>query len=146
MSDLLYLYEYKLLSWNNDDSCSFLTRFQTMNDDSQKYKETLQALQILGFDLEEKMNILKIIASILHLGNIKVYEHKETCKIKNMSTVHIAADVIQNTNICLKYMNKKNILVPSLTVSYNTSCLTPVTINNYFSKSIFLIHGFYQNN
>lgn len=108
-----------------------------MNEDSQKYKQTLQALQILGFDLEEKMNILKIVASILHLGNIKVYEHDKTCKIKNMSAIHIAADVIRKTYICLKYTKKrkKNISVLGLTGSYNTSCLTPSII--FFQSQYF---------
>jgi len=68
--------------------------FQTINEDSKKYKETLHALQILEFNLEEKMDILKIIASILHLGNVKVHEHDQMSKIENISTIRIVADVI----------------------------------------------------
>lgn len=64
-----------------------------MNEDSDKYKETLQALQVLEFDLEEKMNILKIIASILHLGNVQIYENDHVCKIENIGTVQLVADV-----------------------------------------------------
>lgn len=64
-----------------------------MNEDSNKYKDTLQALQVLEFDMEEKMNILKIIASILHLGNIKIHKSNHVCKIENIGTVQLVADV-----------------------------------------------------
>lgn len=64
-----------------------------MNEDSNKYRETLQALQILEFDLDKKMDILRIIASILHLGNVKVYERDGICKIENVGMIRIVADV-----------------------------------------------------
>ncbi|VVC31610.1 P-loop containing nucleoside triphosphate hydrolase,Myosin head, motor domain,IQ motif, EF-hand [Cinara cedri] len=85
--DIDYLY---LRTENN------LTSFddQIENEDTQKYKETLQALQVLEFDLEEKMDILKIVASVLHLGNIKVRRCGEVCKIENNSTIRIVCDLL----------------------------------------------------
>lgn len=64
-----------------------------MNEDSTKYRETLQALQVLEFDLDKKMDILRIVASILHLGNIKVYERDGICKIQNVGIIRIVAEV-----------------------------------------------------
>lgn len=40
------------------------------------------------------MDILKIVASILHLGNVKVLERDQMSKIENISAIRIVADVI----------------------------------------------------
>uniref|UniRef100_A0A1A9USI7 Myosin motor domain-containing protein n=1 Tax=Glossina austeni TaxID=7395 RepID=A0A1A9USI7_GLOAU len=37
----------------------------------EQFKETIQAMQVLGFDPRQISDILKILSSILHLGNIK---------------------------------------------------------------------------
>ncbi|XP_050532975.1 unconventional myosin IC [Daktulosphaira vitifoliae] len=63
-------------------------------EDSIKYRETLEALQVLEFDLDEKMNILKIVASILHLGNIKINQCDGKCKIDNTSTMRIVTELL----------------------------------------------------
>lgn len=39
------------------------------------------------------MDVLKIIASILHLGNIKFHKRDEICKIENIGTIRIVAEV-----------------------------------------------------
>uniref|UniRef100_A0A1A9USQ1 Myosin motor domain-containing protein n=1 Tax=Glossina austeni TaxID=7395 RepID=A0A1A9USQ1_GLOAU len=39
--------------------------------DREQFKETIQAMQVLGFDPRQISDILKILSSILHLGNIK---------------------------------------------------------------------------
>lgn len=49
------------------------------------------------------MNILKIIASILHLGNVRFYESDGICKIENIGTIHVAADVIILTFTLISY-------------------------------------------
>ncbi|XP_003247139.1 unconventional myosin IC [Acyrthosiphon pisum] len=67
---------------------------ETINEDSKKYKETLHALQILEFNLEEKMDILKIVASILHLGNVKVHERDQMSNIESISTIRIVAELL----------------------------------------------------
>jgi len=40
------------------------------------------------------MDILKIVASIMHLGNIKVHERDQMSNIENISTIRIVAEVI----------------------------------------------------
>ncbi|XP_050424752.1 unconventional myosin IC [Adelges cooleyi] len=65
-----------------------------VDDDAIKYKETLKALQVLEFDLNEKMDVLKIVASILHLGNLVVNEYEGKSKIQNDGTTRIAAELL----------------------------------------------------
>ncbi|KAL5243514.1 hypothetical protein ACI65C_010924 [Semiaphis heraclei] len=84
--------DYLYLRTDKSDNDGF--EHETINEDSKKYKETLNALQILEFNLEEKMDILKIIASILHLGNVKVHEHDQMSKIENISAIRIVADLL----------------------------------------------------
>ncbi|XP_027849458.2 unconventional myosin IC [Aphis gossypii] len=81
---------------------------ETINEDSNKYKETLNALQILEFNLEEKMDILKIVASILHLGNVKVLERDQMSKIENISAIRIVADLlgVPKNDLILALTNK----------------------------------------
>lgn len=40
-------------------------------DDYERYQEMVGALKTLGFSEEEKIGIFKIIAALLHLGNLK---------------------------------------------------------------------------
>lgn len=40
------------------------------------------------------MDILKIVASILHLGNVKVHERDQMSNIESISTIRIVAEVI----------------------------------------------------
>ncbi|XP_025411842.1 myosin-IB [Sipha flava] len=85
---------YEYLRTDKNDSCDSFEDHQTFDEDSKKYKETLQAFKTLEFDLEETMDVLKIIASILHLGNVKVRAHDEICKIENIGTVFLVADLL----------------------------------------------------
>lgn len=43
-------------------------------DDLKNFDETVTALSLLGFTETEQDNMLKILASVLHIGNIKFHE------------------------------------------------------------------------
>merc|ERR550539_1802848 len=41
-------------------------------DDQEEFEKTLESLKLLGFSDEDSRNIFRILASILHLGNVKI--------------------------------------------------------------------------
>lgn len=46
------------------------------------FEETLQALNILGFGRSDQKNMFKILAAILHLGNVVINNEDEGSNIK----------------------------------------------------------------
>ncbi len=58
--------------------------------DAEDFQALLSAMQILGFNNEEINNIFKILASVLHLGN--VYFHRKNLK-HGVEGVEIGSDV-----------------------------------------------------
>jgi len=40
--------------------------------DAEQFNETVQAMTVLGFSIQQIADIVKILAGILHLGNIQV--------------------------------------------------------------------------
>lgn len=40
--------------------------------DADQFNETVQAMMVLGFSIQQIADIVKILAGILHLGNIEV--------------------------------------------------------------------------
>lgn len=50
--------------------------------DSDTFDETIQALNILGFSRSDQENIFKVLAAILHLGNVVVNKEDESCSVK----------------------------------------------------------------
>jgi len=58
--------------------------------DADQFNETVQAMTVLGFSIQQIADIVKILAGILHLGNIEVSkkykdgneeEDTESCEI-----------------------------------------------------------------
>ena len=43
-------------------------------DDAKEYAETLQAMQVIGIDDGTKLEILKLVSAVLHIGNINFVE------------------------------------------------------------------------
>ncbi|KAK9892692.1 hypothetical protein WA026_021547 [Henosepilachna vigintioctopunctata] len=66
----LYLDDPKNFSYLNHGSCLYIEGV----DDYQKYQEMVEALKMLGFSEEKKYGVFKILAAILHLGNIMFEE------------------------------------------------------------------------
>ena len=59
-------------------------------NDRDDFEALTSAMQVLGFTNEERETIFKILASILHLGNI--YFHRKQLKM-GMEGVEIGSDV-----------------------------------------------------
>ncbi|XP_076333523.1 LOW QUALITY PROTEIN: unconventional myosin-Ie-like [Tachypleus tridentatus] len=52
-------------------------------NDSKDFQETMKAMDVMGMTEENKMNVLKVVAGILHLGNITFLEHENYAVIEN---------------------------------------------------------------
>ncbi|CAA7050109.1 unnamed protein product [Microthlaspi erraticum] len=58
----------------NQSRCIELERM----DDSKEYHETRKAMDVVGINLEEQESIFRVVAAILHLGNVEFGKGKES--------------------------------------------------------------------
>uniref|UniRef100_A0A8C0F4D3 Unconventional myosin-Id n=1 Tax=Bubo bubo TaxID=30461 RepID=A0A8C0F4D3_BUBBB len=61
---------------------------------SQKFKAVADAMKVIGFKQEEIQTVYKIVAAILHLGNLKFSVDGDTPVIENSKVVSIIADLL----------------------------------------------------
>lgn len=70
----------------HQDKFAFLNQGVSPNvdgvDDLESFEETVQALVTLGFSWKDQENMFKILAGILHLGNIGIFKNDEGSAIK----------------------------------------------------------------
>ncbi|TKR94098.1 hypothetical protein L596_008431 [Steinernema carpocapsae] len=52
-------------------------------DDSKEFRETLHAMSVVGIDDERQVQILQLVAAVLHLGNIGFVEHNNYAAVEN---------------------------------------------------------------
>lgn len=71
-------------------------RLQT-KDDNEDFKLLLSSMQILGFNYEEQDTIFRLLASILHLGNI--YFHRKVLAVRSGIKSAIQSDYESNNGI-----------------------------------------------
>ncbi|KFK40409.1 hypothetical protein AALP_AA3G369800 [Arabis alpina] len=97
-------------------------------DDSKEYKKTLEAMDIVGISLEEQEAIFRVVAAILHLGNIEFAkgEEPDSSVPKDEKSKHylkIAAELFMCDEQALEDSLCKRIMVtPEETIS---RCLDP---------------------
>ena len=100
------------------------TKLKNVND-SQMYKETIDCFRINDFTEDEISSVLKIIAGVLLLGNIKFIQKGKKCDIENNYVVK---------NICELFQCLEEDLVKALTAKINVingeSIESPLTIEN----------------
>ena len=94
-------------------------------NDSQMFKETMECFQINDFTKEEIDNILKIVAGVLLIGNIKFVQKGKKCEIENMDLLKNICDLLQ----CVQ-----EDIVKALTLKINVinkeSIESPLTMEN----------------
>ncbi|GAN08510.1 conserved hypothetical protein [Mucor ambiguus] len=56
-------------------------------DDAQEYQSLSKSLDIMGLEEKEKLDLFRIVASILHLGNISVTDYRDRADIKDFAAV-----------------------------------------------------------
>ncbi|KAG7219369.1 hypothetical protein INR49_019075 [Caranx melampygus] len=49
-----------------------------MSEDDEMFDETLEAMEIMGFNEEERMGMLKVVSTVLQLGNIKFEKERNS--------------------------------------------------------------------
>ncbi|KAF3419816.1 hypothetical protein E2986_08715 [Frieseomelitta varia] len=92
--------------------------------DTQDFKALLSAMQVLGFTSEEQDTIFKILASVLHLGN--VYFHRKQMR-HGQEGVEVGSDAEIRWAAHLLQVNSDGIiraLTTKTTVSRQASCLS----------------------
>ncbi|KAI8646804.1 P-loop containing nucleoside triphosphate hydrolase protein [Parasitella parasitica] len=63
-------------------------------DDAEEYKNLSKSLDIMGLSEKEKVDLFRIVASILHLGNISVTDYRERADIKDFAAVERACHIL----------------------------------------------------
>ncbi|XP_050073338.1 unconventional myosin-Va isoform X3 [Anopheles maculipalpis] len=123
------------LMLDHQDKFHFLNQGESPNinklSDKDQFEDTLTALKTLGFDDGEIGDIMKVIASVLHLGNV-VFNHRqksqsqevdsEACSIaSNDLHLNVACDILQ-----LDRAELRKWLVTRQIESMNDSVLIPM--------------------
>nr|XP_040220188.2 unconventional myosin-Va isoform X4 [Anopheles coluzzii] len=123
------------LMLDHQDKFHFLNQGQSPNisklSDRDQFEDTLGALKTLGFDDAEIGDIMKVVASVLHLGNV-VFNHRqksqtsevdsEACSIaSNDLHLNVACDILQ-----LDRSELRKWLVTRQIESMNDSVLIPM--------------------
>nr|VDD29098.1 unnamed protein product [Brassica oleracea] len=94
-------------------------------DDSKEYAKTREAMGIVGISLEEQEAIFRVLAAILHLGNIEFTNGEETDSSvpKDNKSLKIAAELFMCDEQALEDSLCKRVMVtPEETIS---RCLDP---------------------
>ncbi|KAG1459764.1 hypothetical protein G6F46_005039 [Rhizopus delemar] len=63
-------------------------------DDREEYLNLVKALDIMGLSEKEKLDLFKIVAAILHLGNISITSYLDRADIKNFDMVERACHLL----------------------------------------------------
>ncbi|KAI8968865.1 Myh11 protein, partial [Mycotypha africana] len=56
-------------------------------DDAKEYQKLSKSLDIMGIEKEEKLDLLRVVAAILHLGNISVTDYRDRADIRDIAPV-----------------------------------------------------------
>lgn len=64
-------------------------------NDRGNFREVIASLNTLQFTKDEQETLWRVIAAILHLGNLEFETDDEKLKIKNGKVAEIAADLLQ---------------------------------------------------
>ena len=104
--------------------CNSNPKLKNIND-TQMFKETKECFLINDFSEDEILNIFKIVASILLIGNIKFIKKVKKCDIENLYVVK---------NICDLLQCEEDVLIKALTLKINIingeSIESPLTLEN----------------
>jgi myosin-1 len=63
-------------------------------DDTNQYKEVIQAMKTMEMSQQEQNDLFAIVASVLHMGNVGFTEEEGMAKILKPASVDAVANVI----------------------------------------------------
>lgn len=75
-------------------------KVDTINDRS-NFREVIASLNTLQFSKDEQETLWRVIAAILHLGNLEFQTDDEKLKLKNPKIAEVASDLLQVCTDCL---------------------------------------------
>lgn len=68
--------------------------------DADQFNETVQAMTVLGFSIQQIADIVKILAGILHLGNIEICKkYKEGSDEEDTESCEIYVGLVLSTSL-----------------------------------------------
>ncbi|KAG6395092.1 hypothetical protein SASPL_145684 [Salvia splendens] len=112
-------------------------------DDAREYLETRNAMDIVGISQDEQEAIFRVVAAILHLGNIEFLKGSEvdSSKLKNdKSRYHLqtAAELLQCSEKALEdSLCKRVIVTPDGSITKPLDPAAAVTSRDAFAKTIY---------
>ncbi|XP_068118869.1 unconventional myosin-Id isoform X2 [Hyperolius riggenbachi] len=71
-----------------------LAQVKSSSNDTAEFKEVSEAMKVIGFRPEEIQTVHKILAAILHLGNLKFVMDGDATLIENSKIVSVVADLL----------------------------------------------------
>ena len=73
----LYLDDCQAFHYTRQGKCGIIDGVS----DVETFNETVEALKLLGFGIDNRRNFFKLLAAVLHLGNVKIKGDRESCNI-----------------------------------------------------------------
>lgn len=127
--------KYPELMMDHPDKFRFLNQGKSpiiaKISDAEQFSETLNALSTLGFTSDEINNIVRILAGILHLGNVNIthgiktdreeIDHEACCIASNDLSINILSDILK-----LDKGNLQQWLTTRQIESFNDNVLIPM--------------------
>ncbi|XP_029444060.1 unconventional myosin-Ig isoform X2 [Rhinatrema bivittatum] len=77
------------------------TTNNSLTNDKTNFKAVVDAMQVIGFSQEEIGSIHRILAVILHLGNVCFVNEGDTAEVKNQALIHYIAELTSTGPDCL---------------------------------------------
>ena len=74
-----------------------------VTDSQQLWTQTLRSLQGLGFSALLCGHITRILAAILHLGNVN-FSNDDATTVLDLNQFHFAADLLKVMKACISYI------------------------------------------
>ncbi|SCU90988.1 LADA_0F07470g1_1 [Lachancea dasiensis] len=108
-------------------------------DDAADYRETVDALKMVGFSDGTQKQLFKILAALLHIGNIEIKKTRNDASLSSDEpNLQIACDLLEVDPFTFaKWITKKQITTRSEKIISNLSYNQAVVARNSVAKFIF---------
>ncbi|SCU82078.1 LAFA_0C08944g1_1 [Lachancea sp. 'fantastica'] len=108
-------------------------------DDAADYKETADALRLVGFSADTQQQLFKILAALLHIGNIEVKKTRNDASLSSDEpNLLIACDLLGiNASDFAKWITKKQITTRAEKIVSNLTFSQAIVARDSVAKFIF---------